>query len=284
MTGRGKDEMQISEAELRAMTSQMVDMHEETFPVMQSSLADLGSSLRTRAAALGGSAPSRRGFLAAGGAVVGGFLLAACSSGSSGSTSNGGAPSGTPSTGAGTSSPPASASGGSDNAALATNASLENLAVFAYGASLKAAPMGKFGKSVPPAVAEFATHAMKQHQDHADAFNAALTNAGGMAFTMPDPALAPTVIKLFGKVNSVPGLAMLALTLENTAAATYTKQMGELMSPAALSAVATIAPVERQHAAILSFVLGDYPVPDTFVKLDATKTSLGARPSTDAGG
>lgn len=266
-----KDEMQISEHELLAMTAQMNEMHAETFPAMQSSLAEVGSSLRIRAAALGGTFASRRGFMAGGSAIVGGLLLSACSSKTTGTTT-------TPTTAATT----PTTSGGGDNAALATNASLENLAVFAYGAALKAAPMGKFGK-VPPAVAAFATAAMNQHADHANAFNAALTNAGGQAFTKPDPALTPTVLQLFGKVNSVPGLAMLALTLENTAAATYIKQMGELTSPAALSAVATIAPVERQHAAILSFVLGDYPVPDTFVPLTATATSLGARPSTEAG-
>lgn len=265
-------EMQISESELRSMTAHMVEMHEETFPVMRAGLLDAGSTLRERGAAITGSIASRRGFLVGSGAVVGGLLLAACGSDAK-SPSGSVAPSG----GATTS------SGGGDKSALATNASLEALAVFAYGAALKAAPMGKFGKSVPPAVAEFATHAMKQHQDHQDAFNAALKSAGGTAFTTPDPALAAAVTKMFTAVNSVTGLAQLALTLENTAAATYVKQMGELTSPEALSAVATIAPVERQHAAILSFVLGEYPVPDTFVKLDATPTSLGARPSTDAG-
>jgi hypothetical protein len=155
--------------------------------------------------------------------------------------------------------------------------------VFAYMSALKAASTGKFGKSVPPAVAAFAQHAMQQHQDHADAFNAALVNAGGKAYTQPDPALAPAVTKMFAAVDSVPGLAKLALTLENTAGATYVKQMGEVTSAAALSAIATIAPVERQHAAILSYVLGEYPIPDTFVKLEPTATSLGARPSSDAG-
>ena len=53
--------------------------------------------------------------------------------------------------------------------------------------------------------------------------------------------------------------------------------MGTLSSADGLAAVATIAPVERQHAAILHFVLGQYPVPDTFVKLDM------ARPDSDAG-
>ena len=266
-----KDEMQISEAELRAMTAQMVEMHEETFPVMLASITDAGSSLRERGAAIAGSVASRRGFLAGGGALAGGLLLSAC--GSSDKTSS------TPSSDSTT----PSSSGGGDKSALATNASIEALAVFAYGSALKDAGTGKFGKTVPAAVAEFATHAMKQHQDHADAFNAALKAAGGTEFTKPDPALAAAVIKLYGGVNSVVSLAKLALTLENTAAATYVTQMGELTSPAALSAVATIAPVERQHAAILSFVLGEYPVPDTFVKLDATPTSLGARPSTDAG-
>uniref|UniRef100_UPI001801EAEC ferritin-like domain-containing protein n=1 Tax=Sporichthya sp. TaxID=65475 RepID=UPI001801EAEC len=167
-----------------------------------------------------------------------------------------------------------------DIAALKLDASLENLAVFAYGAALKAAPKGKFGK-VPAAVAEFAMHAMDQHADHAEAFNAALVNAGSKAYTKPDPALTPAVLKMFKDTNSVPELAKLALTLENTAAATYVKQMKTLRSLEALNAVATIAPVERQHAAILSFVLGEYPVPDTFVKLGPTSTSLGARPTSD---
>lgn len=266
-----KDEMQISEAELRAMTAHMVDMHEETFPVMQSSMQDLGASLRQRGAAIGGTLASRRGFLAGGGAVVGGLLLSACGSSSDKATP-------------GTSSAPSSGGSASGDAkALATNASLENLAVFAYGSALKAAPMGKFGKTVPAAVAEFATHAMKQHQDHADAFNAALKNAGGQAFTKPDPALTPDVLKLFAAVNSVPSLAKLALTLENTAGATYVQEMSTLTTPEAVALVATIAPVERQHAAILSFILGEYPIPDTFVKLTATPTSLGARPDSDAG-
>ncbi len=266
-----RNEMQISESELRSMTAHLEEMHEETFPVLSSHLQDLGATLRTKGAQVGGKLASRRGFLAGSGVVAGGLLLAAC--GSSDSTATPGA-SASASTGGG-------ATG--DKAALATNASLEALAVFAYDAALKAAPMGKFGKSVPAAVAEFATVAKKQHQDHQDAFNAALVAAGGKAYTDPDPALAATVTKMFGELTDVVGLAKLALTLENTAAATYIQQMSTLMSPMALSAVATIAPVEQQHSAILNFVLGEYPVPDTFVKLGATATSLGARPSTDAG-
>lgn len=259
----------MNERELRAMTAQMNEMHEDTFPRLRESLGDFGSGLRRRLREEGGA--SRRAFLLGGGTLVGAVALAAC--GSDSKTASPGA-SASPS-------PTASASG--DVAALATNASLENLAVFAYGAALTDAPKGKFGPKVPAAVAEFAKHAKEQHQAHADAFNAALRNAGGQPFTKPDPALAGPVTDMYGKVKDLAGLAMLALTLENTAAATYTKQMAELTSSDGIAAVATIAPVERQHAAVLSYILGEYPVPDTFVQLGETATSLGARPSSDAG-
>lgn len=257
----------MSEREIRAMTAQMNELHAETFPALREAMDDLGSGLRRRLRGEGGF--SRRGFLAGGGALAGAAVLAACSKRSPG-TPAGGAPSS------------ATAAGG-DVAALATNASIENLAVFAYGAALTDAPKGKFGPKVPAAIAEFATHAKRQHTDHANAFNAALRKAGAQPFTAPDPALAGAVTEMYGKVKDLGGLAMLALTLENTAAATYTKQLESLTSPEAIAAVATIAPVERQHAAVLSYVLGEYPVPDTFVPLGPTATSLGARPSTDAG-
>ena len=260
--------MQISERELRAMTADMVEMHNETFPTLRTSLADLGSTMRSRAS-------SRRVFLRGSGvAVFGVVALAACGSDDD---------SGTPA--AGGASPERSEDDkmSADLSGLATNASLENLAVFAYTQALAAAPKGKFGPTVPPAIAEFAMHARSQHSDHAQAFNAALKNAGGQAFTKPDPALAGPVTEMFTALKDLPGLAKLALTLENTAAATYTRQMGEFTSVEALTAVATIAPVERQHAAILSFVLGEYPVPDTFVQFGETPTSLGARPNKEAG-
>lgn len=254
-----REEMHISELELRSMTEEMNELHNATFPQLREALAEFGASVRHRVPA------SRRTFLMGGGAAVGGLALAACSSKGGTTTSQ---KSTKPSSSGG--------KGGKDNAALATNASLENLAVFAYDSVLKTAPKGTFGK-VPAAVAGFAMHAMAQHADHAKAFNAALVNAGGKEFTSPNPALKQTVLDAFGKLKDVPGVAKLALLLENTASATYTKQMGTLTSPDALAAVATIQPVERQHAAILHFVLGEYPVPDTFVPVDL------ARPDTDAG-
>jgi hypothetical protein len=252
-----RNDMHITERELDAMTADLVDMHEQTFPKMREALADFGASVRHKAPA------TRRTFLMGSGVAIGGLALAACSKKSTSTSSSG-------------SSASPSSKGGKDNAALATHASLENLAVFAYMTALSDAPKGKFGP-VPAAIANFATVAMQQHKDHVQGFNAALVNAGGKAYSDPDPALKSTVLTEYGKIKDVPGLARLALLLENTAAATYTKQMGTLMSPDGIAAVSTIAPVERQHAAILHFVLGEYPVPDTFVPLDL------ARPDSDAG-
>lgn len=267
-----KDPIQCTEAELRAMTRDLDEMHHATFPQLRDQLGDLASSLRGDAGKVLAHSTSRRGFLLGSGLAVGGVALAACGGGSTSSTS-------TPSPGKSSASaaPTQSSSGAAsgDVAGLATNASLENLAVFAYNAALTA-PAGKFG-TIPPAVVGFAMHAKQQHSDHANAFNAALQKAGHAPFTEPDPALAPTIQAAFAKISTVPDLAKLALGLENTAAETYTKQMGEFTSSDALGAVATIAPVERQHAAILNFVLGQYPVPKTFVPLDL------ARPSSDAG-
>ncbi|HVE64536.1 MAG TPA: ferritin-like domain-containing protein [Mycobacteriales bacterium] len=262
-----KNEMACTEAELLAMTRDMDDMHRATFPQMQEMLSDFGSSLRGKA--------SRRSFLAGSGVVLGGVALAACG-GSDDADTDTDVGSGSSSASADASADAGGGDAAADRAGLATNASLENLAVFAYDSALKAAPSGKFGP-VPPAVAVFAKTAMGQHAEHAKAFNAALVNAGGKEFTEPDPALAGPVTEMFTALKDLPGLAKLALLLEQTATQTYTKQMGEFKSKEALALVATIAPVEHQHAATLLYVIGEYPVPDTFVKTDL------ARPSSDAG-
>jgi hypothetical protein len=46
-------------------------------------------------------------------------------------------------------------------------------------------------------------------------------------------------------------------------------------SPAGIQTAATIEPVELQHAAILNFLLGQYPVPNSFTP------QTGARPVSD---
>ncbi|WP_293768332.1 hypothetical protein [Sporichthya sp.] len=187
---RSPKEMQISEAELRAMTAEMVEMHHATFPQMRARLAELGSSLRRSEPSAELRAGRRRFLTTTGGLVVGGLVLAACGD----DKEDAATPATTPQAGSGTSDSgqdSGQGDGGADSQALMLNASLENLAVFAYGAALEAAPKGMFGKTVPKAVAEFATHAKMQHSDHADAFNAALTGAGGTAYAVPSTPPSP---------------------------------------------------------------------------------------------
>jgi hypothetical protein len=116
---------------------------------------------------------------------------------------------------------------------------------------------------------------MAQHQDHQKAWNAVLTAAGKMGVTAVDPIVQPTINTAFAKVTSVAGLATLALLVEEIAGETYQNGLSVIKSAAGIKTAASIQPVEFQHAAILSFVLGKYPVPAAF-----TGVSL-ARPPSD---
>lgn len=169
---------------------------------------------------------------------------------------------------------PAPSEGDAKTAAFA--AGLEALAVGTYKAALDAATANKLG-AVPPAGAEFVKVAMAQHQEHQNAWNKILTDAGQSAVTEPDAGLKPVVDQKFGQVKDFAGAARLALLLEETAAATYLKAIPTLDSPDAAKLAASIQAVDAKHAAVLHFVLGEYPVPDVFAK-----TALAASPSTAA--
>lgn len=239
-------EIAVSEAELAAMTADLDQVHHDVgLPATGAALAEW----RDHLAATTTRATSRRTFLlGAGGAIAGVGLMAAVSSTPGLAAAAGSA------TGAG--SPEAGLTGTLKVAALA--ASLENLAVYAYGAALSAAAAGKLG-TVPVAVARFATTAKAQHTQHAAAWNSLLTSAGKKRVTATDPTLTPTVNTMFSKVTDVTGLAELAVLVENIAAQTYQAAAVELKSTKAISVAATIQPVEMQHAAILYYVLGEYP-------------------------
>ena len=60
----------------------------------------------------------------------------------------------------------------------------------------------------------------------------------------------------------------MALLLEETAAATYLSAVPTLESPDAIQLAGSILCVDRQHAAVLHYVLGEYPVPETFATTD----------------
>jgi len=267
------DPIQISEGELLAMTRDLDEMHHATLPAMLDGVAEWRDHEHRLASGVlnaGATVASRRKFLIGTGAVMGAALLAACSKSSSttGTTS--------------TTAPGSSTTAGNggpltgDLAVAALAASLENTAVATYQAALDAAQAGKLG-TVPPAVGTFVTTVQKQHRDHAAAWNAILTQAGKAAVTGVDTTVNTGVVQpAFAKVTNVTQAAQLALALEKVAAATYLNAIeNALTTTGGIQTSATIQPVEMQHIAILNYVLGTYPVPDSFA------STAGARPLSD---
>lgn len=267
----------LSDTELRHMTRDLDALHHDlTLPALKDSLSEWTEEIRegTACGGEGGAGQpvlsDRRRFLIAAGGVAGAGLLAACGTSSS-ATPGANAPS--------ASSSPAMTGGegqmlSGDLQVVAMAASLENSGIATYTAGIKAATTGKLGK-VPPAIVTFAETAMSQHQDHQKAWNAVLTSSGKQPVTAVDPVIQPTINTALGKVTTVAGLAALALLVENIAGETYQNGLSVIKSAAGIKTAASIQPVEFQHAAILSFVLGKYPVPNAFTGVST------ARPPSD---
>ncbi|MCW2494791.1 ferritin-like domain-containing protein [Jatrophihabitans sp.] len=248
-------EMAISEAELSSMTRELDTMHNDSFSGVKKSLEDFSANLSHLAT---GKATARRSFLlgAGGLAVVGG--VAACSSSGGGSNSA----SSTSSSPTGSSSATSPYTG--DLKVVALAAALENLAVAAYGMALTAAGKGTYG-TVPKAIGTFVTVAMSQHKQHAAAWNGVLTKAGLKAVTTPALTITTSEVAKLTAAKTIPEVAMVALGLEQAATETYTFATANVTDAGGIMTAATIQPVEAMHAAILSFVLGQYPVPDSFI-------------------
>jgi Ferritin-like domain len=249
------DVMAVSEAEIVAMTADLTEAHHATLPTLNASVEGWS---RSEAAPERSDGFSRRSFLTRSGLLAAGGLLVASGGAAAAST--------IPRLSGTRVAKPAVLGASSvplDVKVAALAASLENLAVSTYASALSAATAGKLG-TVPNAVATFVETAMGQHKDHAAAWNALVSSAGYDKITAPNAALAPTINAAFAKVTDIAGVAMLALTLEEAAAATYLEAVGVVTGKAAIETAATIHPVEMQHAAILNFVLGKYPVPAAF--------------------
>lgn len=255
MTTSPDSEFQGTESELLGMTKELDELHNDVgMPAMWSGVANMVDSLKGETAA---RASSRRHFLMGVGGVLAGsaaLLTVGSNPAIAGAATR---PGHTPSTRlTSLAFPPSGLTG--DLAVAAVAASLENLAVFTYKAGLAAATAGKLGK-VPPAVGTFATTALSQHKQHAEAWNAVLSSNHKAKVSVTNPTLTPVVKKDFAKVTDIGGLANLAIVLETIAAETYQAETSKLKSAAAIGLSSSIQPVEMQHIAILYYVLGQYP-------------------------
>jgi len=145
----------------------------------------------------------------------------------------------------------ASAAGATPDAgdvmALQTAASIENLAVSVY----TTASGLSFIKSGNATVAAFIAKTITQHTAHAQAFNAALTAAGAKTQSGPDPKYAAVVKAALPNIKAATDVVSLAITLEDVAAQTYTKNVSEVSTPALRTLFGSVAPVEAQHRAVL---------------------------------
>ncbi|HVS67435.1 MAG TPA: ferritin-like domain-containing protein [Mycobacteriales bacterium] len=176
---------------------------------------------------------------------------------------------------------PAFASGNLDVQVLQTAASIENLAVATYGVALGLDFIG--GSSANGVVKAFAQMTMKQHQDHAMGFNAAIKQLGGKEQHKPDPKYLAYVNSQKPKLTNAGAVVGLAIALEDVAAQTYTKNVSQVSTGDLRQLFAGVAGVEAQHKAILlavqALVAGGAPqliaLPPKLNKLPKAAGSVG---------
>jgi hypothetical protein len=147
---------------------------------------------------------------------------------------------------------PAFAASPTDVQILQTASSIEVLAVGTYKTALTLPFIG--GASANTVVKAFATMTMQQHQQHLQAFNAAITGLGGKPQTNPDPALQKVVAAAVPGLTSPGPVVALALELEQGAAETYVADVAALSDANAKKVTASIMGVEAQHASVLRAV------------------------------
>jgi rubrerythrin len=149
----------------------------------------------------------------------------------------------------------ANGGGGAQDLVLArTAASLEKLAVDAYGAAAALLTT----RAIKDAATMFAGH----HEMHLDALNAAITGAGGKAVTTMNQAVYDALVKpAVDAAKTEADAVNLAVSLEEAAAQTYVFAGGALSTPALRSTIMTIGGVEARHAAVLRMAaLGQSPL------------------------
>jgi hypothetical protein len=219
--------MEISEREVRQMTDEVEDLHQEGMRTMQADIAELHAGegrQYTEAAHESFVKGIGKGGVAA--LAIGAAAIPLTSLWSS-----------------------AYASPSADVGIAKFAESVELAAVAAYGAAAKTGLVKGSGLTTAEAFA-------RQHKAHAAAFGA---YAGDASKAVANPKLLAAFGPMITAAKTESDIVTIAYTLENAAASTYLYAIGALSDPKALELTATILPVESQHAVVWGSVLG-YPL------------------------
>jgi hypothetical protein len=154
-----------------------------------------------------------------------------------------------------------------DHALAVALASVDALAVHAYGAVQQATTAGNLPE-VPPAVDDFVALALAHHQADLDAWNTILTAAGRQRIVASPLNLAIAVNETFGSPSVLDDVVAMLASVETTAAATYLHALASFESPSAVALAGSVYAIGRQHLSILLFFLGRDPVPDAFASTE----------------
>ncbi len=198
---------------------------------------------------------SRRRFLVGAGVAGGALAATACGGGGGGGDGSG----------------PASTAGAqvttpmlSDDLALARlGGGLEQMAIDLYDAAVVATADGRLG-AVPLALATYLTTARNHHAEHLTEWSGALQAGGLPAVTTADAAIEPTLRKMLSDAKDVAGVVGLIAVVEEILADTYLRSIPTLQDKSSITTAGRILIVDQQHRAIVSYMLGTYPVPEPF--------------------
>ncbi len=159
------------------------------------------------------------------------------------------------------------ASGGAGDAKgditiLRTASSLEVLAVDVYQKAIDS------GLVKTAAIADAAKLFQSQHKEHAALFQGATKKMGGTAMEEANPVVLQSLQGPIAALKDENGVVMLALMLEQAAAATYQSTVGAFKDVTLNQAAMSVGGVEARHVAVLSSVLKQPAAPKAFQTTD----------------
>ena len=149
-------------------------------------------------------------------------------------------------------------------------AQLEVVARNAYREGAAASDAGRFG-AMPAAGVEFLKSAAAQHGDALEALNGLLRRNGRAAVAEAHPEFESVIVgPSLAEVKAWPEMASLARNVEVALAATALEAVhSTLQSPDGIQLVGGLQATSQKRVAVLNFMMGEFPSPDTFQKTDA---------------